>query len=132
MSLITNDNKRIRPAIGDLNDYGKRYKGKKISRNEIDILEENDESDDINLHLSDDEDTDDEDLNEEEDNIDEDDNDEEEEEDDDNEEDDEDEIEDKKPKSKKANSDQDDLNILNNNQKEEVEKGLAVKNQLGS
>ena len=76
MSLITNDNKRIRPAIGDLNDYGKRYKGKKISRNEIDVLEENDESDDINLHLSDDEDTDDEDLNEEEDNIDEDDNDE--------------------------------------------------------
>lgn len=139
-------NKRMRQAVGSLDDLGKRYKGKKTTRNQMDDgndseEEQNDESDDLNLHLSAEEDG-------EEDEGDEDDEDDDEESEADDveideegqsdEEEDEQDDEDELPagQAKKFKSDgqdtQADLNILNNTNNNEIEKGTAIKNQLGN
>ena len=124
------DNKRIRASIGGLEDYGTRYKGKKTSRNQIDQAD--DDSDDMNLHLSADEDDDDDEVM---DSADEDEVDGlEDDEDDDEEEEEEAEIDDEgnNVKAKKVTVQKEaNLNIMNNNLTQEVEKGKAVKSQLG-
>ncbi|CAF0752490.1 unnamed protein product [Brachionus calyciflorus] len=107
-------NRRIRAAIGDLSEYGSKYKGKRISRKEMkgsDIESEEDEDEDEDEQVDEEED----------DNFDNDDDDDEELEDDEEEE------LDEKPKKQKK---QEPLKLSNFNQKEEIAKGLAVKNQL--
>ena len=135
------DNKRLRAGIADLSEYGKRYKGKSVSRKELDddefdedlakeliASEEEDEEDDSE---EDDQDDQEEDASEVEDE------DEEDEEMDSEDEEDEDETEEEgseeeaKPKSKGKKDEVDTgLKVVNINQKEEAAKGRAVKNQL--
>jgi len=129
MTINPMENKRIRASIGDLEDYGTRYKGKKTSRNQIDQAD--DDSDDMNLHLSADEDDDDDEVM---DSADEDEVDGLEDDEDDDEEEEEAEIDDEgnNVKAKKVTVQKEaNLNIMNNNLTQEVEKGKAVKSQLG-
>jgi len=123
MNIDSFDNRRIRASIGGLDDYGKRYKGKKITRNQVIDQLENEEdvdSDEIDLHLSAEEDEE----------VDEEEVDEDEDEDGSESEKDLEEV----PKAKKlktASGEQESLSIMNNNMSEEVEKGKAVHSQLG-
>ena len=127
LEFKVNDNKRIRAPIGDLADFGKRYKGKSTSRKKIDDEEEEEEEEadeDIEDDEEDEEDEDDDDEEEEE---------EDEEEEDEEEEDDEEvETKPKKQKTSSAASYETNLKIVNMDQKEDVAKGKAVKTQLSN
>ena len=133
-------NKRIRMGVGSLDDLGKRYKGKKITRNQLN--EDEDQSEDLDLHLSPDEGNEDEEGDEDEDEDEDGDKDEEEEEEEDDVEideedldgsqgDEEEELPESKSKKFKADSQENDLSIMTSNLNSEVEKGTAIKNQLG-
>lgn len=129
MNATDGGRRRIRAAIGDLSEYGKRYKGKSISRKQLEQDSDLDDEED----LEDDEEEEEEvesDIEEEgDDEIEED-----EEEDEDEEENDEigDEEGDSKPRAQIKKSSDKDLNVMNFNRAEEMEKGKAVKNQLSN
>ena len=111
--------RRIRPAIADLSEYGKRYKGKNVTRKEMLNSEDEIESDQEEDEISNEEDED-EDVEEESD------------------EDDEMDAEDHEEKLTKSSakkklttkSETSQLNLINLNHNEEIAKGKAVKNQL--
>ncbi len=113
--------RRIRSSIGDLSEYGKRYKGKSVSRKklqQIDSEEEEDEEEDDEDDGEDDDEEEDEDSDE------------------DDDEDDEEEAQAVAAKIKKAAKESEEaennINLMNSNRNEEVEKGKAVKNQLSN
>ncbi|RNA03184.1 hypothetical protein BpHYR1_024110, partial [Brachionus plicatilis] len=127
-------NKRIRAPIGDLSEFGLKYKGKPISRKEINASDIDEDFDSENENGEEEDDGDD-------DEIDQDDDEEEEGDDDDDDDvddDDEEEMEESDEGKKKINQkyqhkkskNQEPLKLSNYNQKEEMEKGKAVKNQL--
>ena len=106
--------RRIRPALTDLSEYGKRYKGKNVTRKDMQNSEDEEDSDEEESEVEDDEEI---------------------EEDQDEEEDEESEDEDtsvKKPLKNKVPSknETNQLKLINLNHNEEIAKGKAVKNQL--
>lgn len=121
---MNDGSRRIRASIGDLSEYGKRYKGKSVSRKQMDFdREEGDEDEDIE-----DEEEGDDDEEEDIEGSEEDDEDEEEEDDDEEDEDSDGEVK----VSKKSKNSDGEPNVMNYNHKEEVAKGKAVKNQLSN
>ena len=129
--LSTGDNRRaIRASIGDLSEFGKRYKGKRVSRKEIDdATDENEPADDD----GDDQDDDEEDKasgEEEDGEMDDDDDDAEEEEEDDDAEKMEVPSKTKTKRKDAADNDEKGVNLIESSRKEDVAKGKAVKNQL--
>jgi hypothetical protein len=117
--------KRIRPAVNDLSEYGKKYKGKNVSRK--DIMDDDEDEDE-------DEDEEEDDDNESEKSQDEDEDEDEEDEDEEDEDEDEDEESEgakknKNPKQVSEKSDKD-LSLIKMDRKDEIAKGKAVKNQL--
>lgn len=121
--------RRIRAPIGDLSEYGSKYKGKSVSRKDLDEFEEQSENeekenDDENGQESDEVEDDDEEGDDDE---------EESDEEDDGQENEHDEYEEKqkqvKSKTSKSSNEKG-ISIMNFNQEAEIEKGKAVKNQL--
>ena len=116
--------RRIRAPVADLSEYGKRYKGKNVTRKEIldsedEDLDEEDEEESDASNIEDDED-------------------EEEDDDDDDEEEEMEEEEENIPsKSKPKNgqvkeANKNGISLINLNHSEEKAKGKAVKNQLSN
>ena len=114
--------------MADLTEYGKRYKGKKVSRQNIQDYASDQEEDEM------DEDNEEEETDEEADGTDEEDgdeDDEEDEEDDEEEEDDVDEDNKLQKKNYKIGEDaDDDLKLFSSDRSEEIEKGKVVRSQL--
>lgn len=116
---VDSSTRRIRAPIGDLSEYGTRYKGKSVSRKDLDEDEEDEEDEDDEEEEEDDEEEG------------EDDEDEEEEGEEEDEEDDEEEEETApKVQHQKKNKSEHKVNIINLDRNTEIEKGKAVKNQL--
>ena len=112
---VDSSTRRIRAPIGDLSEYGTRYKGKSVSRKDLDEDEEDEEDEN----------------DEEEEEDDEEEKGEEEEDEEDDEEDDEEEEETApKVQHQKKNKSEHKVNIINLDRNAEIEKGKAVKNQL--
>ena len=109
--------------MADLSEYGKRYKGKKVSRKLVETFQDSEIEEEENDEEEDDEDEEDEDEDEEEDEEDE-----EEEEDETNEDEEEEEIKTKKI-TKNSSPTEDTIKILSDRDNE-LEKGKVVRNQL--
>ena len=122
MEFDDDNRRRFRPSIGDLSEYGHKYKGKTVSRKKLQQVESEEEQEDDDMSEEDDEEIED---DEDEENEDFEDDEEEEDEIDDDEE----ENEVKKPKKESSKSNGG-VNLIKFDQKEEIEKGKAVKNQL--
>lgn len=119
--------RRFRAAVEDLSEFSDRYKGKSVSRKKLNKSDSEDEEDDEEDGLNEiDEEEEDEEEVDEDDEIEEQDDDEDEEEEEENE----DEFETKKAKSKKDDGKDGGMNLIKFDQKEEIAKGKAVKNQL--
>jgi hypothetical protein len=119
LDFNVNDNRRLRSGITDLSEFGKRYKGKNVSRKDINDFQSDEEEDD---------DEDDDIVDEEDDEIE--DEEEDEEEEDEEQEDEEEEDRTKSSSKKKSESKIDSPNLINLNIEEERNKGKAVRNQL--
>ena len=112
--------RRIRAPIADLSEYGKRYKGKNVTRKEILVENSEDEEDDGSIEDEEEEDGD---------------NDAEEDDNDESEEDEEDEevlSKSTKKNVKPKDADKNGFSLINLNHNEELAKGKAVKNQLSN
>jgi hypothetical protein len=117
--------RRIRAPIVDLSEYGKRYKGKNVTRKEI--LVENSEDEEEDGSIEDEEEDDDDENDAEEDGSMEDDDDDQSEEDDEK-------VLSKSTKTtvKAKDADKNGFSLINLNHNEEIAKGKAVKNQLSN